>query len=229
MSTLRALMVFVLVAYASAAVATAQVPDFIVLDGQKERLHTNPLAAYLADHPGVLPKSDSMSTANWRGYVATWQVVDDRLLLDKVEVRFSNPDTSEDAPGTINRNVISSLFPEGGEIMATWYSGALVIPRGEIVNYVHMGYASTHERYTILKVRSGQITERLDLDAEGFEAYKRAQFKAYKRTADYAALVRELKAGDPDLTAGQAANFLFDYASAQYLAKDYGVTRSPAQ
>ena len=38
------------------------------------------------------------------------------------------------------------------EVLADWYTGVLVIPRGRQVSYVHMGYGSTYERYVLLEV-----------------------------------------------------------------------------
>ena len=93
------------------------------------------------------------SSANWRGYVATWEVSNSTLLLRKVDVEIRDPKSSDNEFKTIERNVIADLFPDASHVVASWYSGALVIPRGKQVAYVHMGYGSTYERYTLLKVK----------------------------------------------------------------------------
>jgi len=56
------------------AFATAQQGDVLVLKGKKYFIYTNPLRVFLEQNPGKLPKSDVVSSANWRGYVATWGV-----------------------------------------------------------------------------------------------------------------------------------------------------------
>src|SRR5262249_36872506 len=69
--------------------ATAQEGDILLLDGKKYFIYTNPLAPFLSKNPGKLPKSDVVSSNNWRGYVATWEVKSDRLVLVDVGIEHA--------------------------------------------------------------------------------------------------------------------------------------------
>ena len=53
------------------ACATAQVPDTIRIDGEEYDLNTNPLNAYLEGVRWDRPENIVISSANWRGYIAS--------------------------------------------------------------------------------------------------------------------------------------------------------------
>ena len=152
-----ALSVFVLASIN--AMGSAQVPDVIIMDGRNESLDTSPLAPYLSAHPKVIPKSDDPATDNLRGYVATWEILDGKLFLRRIDVAFRNPRASLNEESRIIKNVIHKIFPDSRDLVAGWYSGALIIPRGKLVKYVHMGYGSTYESYTIVTVDKGVVSK----------------------------------------------------------------------
>lgn len=63
------------------AQATAQVSDVILVEGRDYPLNTNPLGRHLAGLGDKALKFDSPHTANWRGYVATWELAGGKLYL----------------------------------------------------------------------------------------------------------------------------------------------------
>jgi hypothetical protein len=198
------------------AAATAQQADRLVLEGKEEALHTNPLSAWLEQHPDALPRSEYSVTSNWRGYVATWEIAGDRMLLRKVEI-MARPAGGGDF---VEADVMLRMFPDQPEVVATWYSGALVVPRGELVNYVHMGYGSDYERYVVLSIRAGRVVDRRELTHAQFRDYRKARFAAWKQTAQYAAAVKELRAGEHggEWDASDIDDFFAGFYAEQYLA-----------
>ena len=128
------------------AFATAQMGDKLVLDGKDYFIYTNPLEIYLEKHPGLLPKSTVVSTANWRGYVASWTVKDDRLLLTDVQIQQAKKTVKKDDFETEWVSVMAKMFPDQKEVVADWFRGNIIVPNGKQVHYVHMGYASTYEK-----------------------------------------------------------------------------------
>jgi hypothetical protein len=140
------------------AFSTAQQCDILVLKGKKYSIFTNPLRPFLDRNPGRLPESNIISTSNWRGYVATWEVKNDRLVLTDVGMLQSVGKPSEVSPSTEIRSVMAKMFPDQNEVLADWFTGNIIIPDGELVSYVHMGYASTYSKYIILQVKNGVIT-----------------------------------------------------------------------
>jgi hypothetical protein len=228
-SLLRALTLSALL-LATTASATAQRGDVLLLDGKPHTLHTNPLSGWLKSHPDVLPSGGVEMSSNWRGYVATWDVADDRLRLRKVEVSYEKG-TEPGGSGKVLRpdvfdlvevDVLRTLFPPGGPVVADWYSGTLVVPQGRLVAYVHLGYGSTYERYTILPVRGGVVVRRLDLTAEQFTQLKRERFAAYRKTAEYRQRFDEMAR---DGGAEGIEQFLYEIATEQYLGLEDDVAK----
>lgn len=226
---------------AGPALATAQQGDVLIVNGKEEALYTNPLADWLALHPGALPKSDVTSTANWRGYVATWELADGKLWLRRVDVTFrqgtikttvtgieqdkqgrfvSGKTEVKDLPDYVRRDVRDQLFPGRSEVVADWYTGTMIIPKGKILDYVHMGYGSTYERYTVIWIRHGDVTRQLDLRADQFMALRKQRFKAYQQTPEYQKQFAESLQQREGGTAAEIEDFLFEFDAERYLSID---------
>jgi hypothetical protein len=162
MTKIRTLLVAVAMVWIPvAALATAQIPDGIVMDGERTLLHSEPLNALLWRSPaegGIeLKRPEQPCSGSWRGYRAEWRLQDRQLFLENV---FT--DACAKAPPEVP---LSSLFPgRSGPIRADWFTGVLVIPQGKQTKYVHMGYQSVYERYVLLVLKKGQVVTRVDLD-----------------------------------------------------------------
>ena len=139
------------------ALATAQIPEVILLDGNTEMLFSEPLNQYLlqANHLALLEPllSKEMCSGSWRDYRGTWEIRDGRLYLSRLE---TDPCSSE--PKEIP---LHSLFiAASGPVFAGWYTGTLIVPRGKVIRGVHMGYQSGYEWYVILTVMKGKVVDR---------------------------------------------------------------------
>jgi hypothetical protein len=133
---------------------TAQVPDIIVIAGEELPLFSNPPDSYFNEE-NPRPAFQSMSTANWRGYVATWEISESALYLVDLKGTISGS-------GGVN---IATIFPDDPErIKADWFSGTLRIPRGKCINYMHLGYGSIYEEDLIIEVENGVVKKREIVD-----------------------------------------------------------------
>lgn len=213
MRSLAVVAIFCLVLATGNASATAQRGDVLILDGEECVIQTHPLEPFFEIHPDRRPESSIVATNLWRGYLATWEIDGDRLLLVDVAVLRRDPAVAH--PETGLASVLSDVFPGEERIHATWFTGHLIVPRGEMVEYVHQAYASTFERYTLLTVRRGYVTDRRELSEAAFRLFRHAQFEAYRETAEYGEAFRAL--WDPDDTVGEIEEFLFRVMSDRYV------------
>lgn len=198
--------------------ATSQAPDVLFMDGAKYFIHSNPLEVYLKKYPGKRPKSGVTSSANWRGYVAVWEIDQDRLFLKDVTVLISKNTSDGKSWNAEPKSVFQEIFKTESRIPADWFTGYIVIPQGKMVSYVHMGYGSTFEKYIFLKVQKGILTKKWKTDMAGFEKFRREQFKAFKKTKEYQDKIAELKK-ERDLSPEFIENFLFQYESAVFMSR----------
>ncbi len=112
-------------------------------------MRATPLSDYFVLR-GMRPDFQDISTACWRCYVGEWEITLNRLYLIGISADYKD--------GT--EVTLGSLFPGyDSRVFAHWYSGVLSIPQGDLVEYVHMGYASVYERDLLLSVEQGVIVD----------------------------------------------------------------------
>jgi hypothetical protein len=125
---------------------TAQVHEKIRYQGKRMHLATCP--HFPEDHPRIKKLSDEEywggnfddiigSTACWREYIGSWSIRRGKLYLTKLEGRF--------------------LLEGKVAIFADWFSGALHIPKGKVLDYIHMGFDTVYEQEIILTVEQGVV------------------------------------------------------------------------
>lgn len=171
--------------------ATGQISDKIIYKGEKYFLNTNPLESFFKKNPNLKPQPDIMSTALWRGYIATFEIQNDQLFVNDIIIEVQDTLNGRDKTKWIS--VLNRVFPEQKQIKVDWLTGLLVIPNGKLVNYVHMGYASTYENYILLEIDKGNLVNEQNMNSKEYEKFKNKQFKAFQKTDEYKKLKEDLK------------------------------------
>lgn len=129
---------------------TAQFSEILHYKGEKLSMRVTPLSDYFV-LMGISPNFQDRSTACWRCYVGKWEITLDRLYLIGIRANYEEDGTEV---------TLGSLFPGyDSRVFAHWYSGVLSIPKGDLVEYVHMGYASVYERDLLITVEQGVIVD----------------------------------------------------------------------
>ncbi|MEQ8766515.1 MAG: hypothetical protein RL885_21555 [Planctomycetota bacterium] len=137
---------------------TAQVHEILIYDGERTSMAFCPPLP--DDDPRVKKLDDEeieediecrimFSTDCWRGYVGTWEIRNGRFYLVGLRGRYR---MNGDEP-----------------LLADWFTGVLRIPRGKVIQYVHMGFGSVFEEEVHVKVEQGVVTETRVIDNRGKE------------------------------------------------------------
>ncbi|MEQ1923347.1 MAG: hypothetical protein ABL952_12645 [Pyrinomonadaceae bacterium] len=214
--TMKKLIFFALIVLmftSSKALATAQYPDKIVYNGITYSLYSNPMEAYFEKNPGKKPKGEVGSSALWRGYVATFEIVNGSVHLKDIEIRVRE-DKSKSITGF--KSVLEEVVEPGKTLKIDWFSGILVLPEGKLINYVHMGYESTYEKYILLAVEKSNFTSERRFDDKEYEVFKQKQFEEFKKTPAYKKAIDEItKQGnfDPKFADDFLKGFITSYTS----------------
>jgi hypothetical protein len=147
--------------------ATAQAPDVLIVDGKFYKLYSNPLEDYYGKkkRPQFFVEPNAKNSGNWRGYVATWEIINNRLYLTKIDSWFCNNRMIKTKNGC-RRVVLQNLFGTkvNNKVAASWFSGSLRVPDGRELQYVHMGYGSIYEREIVFEVVAGEIVKKEIID-----------------------------------------------------------------
>lgn len=165
--------VLVLVVVPGVALATEQVPDRLHFDGLDLFLstgwgHPSPLETYYYQGNLAYP-FQGFSTANYRGHVAAWEIVEGRLYLTDVQVEHYEPNAV--APKVFDY-IVKSYEPnqcgvkaksgppsENGDVFADWFSGILECYRIEDGSYCSYFF----------HVEDGNVIDTQIIDREDYE------------------------------------------------------------
>ena len=208
--------IFLTVFSFSTVFGTAQYSDIIIYNGKKYSLETNPLESYFEKYPDKRPKDrygvEVGSTALWRGYVATFEIKDNQLYLRDIQKEVA---TDSSGINTIEVNVLTEVFPNQELVKVDWFTGLLVLPEGKVINYVHMGYASTSERYILLEIDEGNLKKERHFDYKEYSELREKQFQAFKKTEEYEKMKAEIKNmyNDDDFIESFLRVYVIDYTS----------------
>lgn len=154
---------------------TAQIPDKLRYDGKLHSLFAEPLESW-PGKAGVHLVAGN--TANWRGYIALWEIADGKLYFKDVSGKVCAKTEEAELPVSKcgrrhggacepREALLEDIFPgANGQVLATWFSGTLKVPLGKMLNYVHMGYASEFEGYLLIDVVGGHVTQTREIKSE---------------------------------------------------------------
>ena len=164
----RALLVAsALVLFPIAALATAQAPDILLYDNKVYDVHANPLESFYPDktsRPQFQIRPGSISSGNWRGYTAIWEIIGETLFLKGIDSWVCESKFSDEKCHKADLKELFGVRFQKGRVEANWFNGEVRIPDGKMLQYVHMGYGSVHEREILLTFQSGRITGKKVVD-----------------------------------------------------------------
>lgn len=131
---------------------TAQVSEELILEAKTTRMNFCPP---IPNSPDIITKISKeefhkavkageidgiiSSTACWRGYIGTWEIKDGKFFLNKLVGHIK--------------------LAKNEPVHATWFTGVLRIPQGELIHYVHMGFGSLYEKELHIKIEAGVVTD----------------------------------------------------------------------
>lgn len=142
---------------------TAQTPERLIMDGRPRALYAQPLYDLLESRRIELerPPGAGFSSACWRGYCGTWEVIDGHLHL--VHLNTMWPDEGP-LPDDLRRKLLRALSASDFPILASWFNGHLRIEIGRRLIYSHHGWSSWFERERVMTFRQGNLVRDREVD-----------------------------------------------------------------
>ena len=159
---------------------TGQIPDTVDLDETVYSITAvGGAGLFVAEEHGF--ESRALSSACWRGFICTYAVRDDRLLLDELQLGLEPDHPTVTLHGRKPRTLGRRHRYHGSVVyrrlaMPVPFTGRLLLG-AELDLYVHMGFqpAWYHERVVELVVESGHVSARTDRSAEMAEVRRRRE------------------------------------------------------
>ncbi|OXB20804.1 hypothetical protein B0A80_17925 [Flavobacterium tructae] len=191
MKFLKAIFIFV-VLISTKSFATAQVSDYLIIDKDTLRIQSNPLEEYFKIHPIPENLITTISSANWRGYIAYFKFLEGKLVVENIYKEDYKKNSKGESDFFLT-SIYKAIFGENKNFECNFYSGLLICPSGKMLQYVHMGYSSVFENYTLIELKDGVNVKSKKLTAEEFMDFKKKYFKYYKKTDEYKQKAKEFK------------------------------------
>lgn len=171
--------------------ATAQVPDYLIIEKDTLEIQGNPLEDYFKIHPIPDNLITLMSSSNWRGYVAYFKFLDGKLVVQNI---YKGGYKEQDGKSNyFLTSIYKEIFGSEENFECNYYSGLLICPSGEIVEYVHMGYSSLYENYNLFEIKNGINVKSKKMTGEEFQSFKKGYFKYFRKKDEYKLKAKEFK------------------------------------
>lgn len=128
-------------------------------------MYANPLYRLLASRRMAFDRTNELctgySTACWRGYCGTWQVIGDKLYLMHLSTMW--PDEGP-MPAELMRKFLRVVPANGFPIFACWFNGRLRIQLGRRLVYSHHGWSHWFERERVMTFKHGLLIRDREVD-----------------------------------------------------------------
>jgi len=136
---------------------TEQAPDRLIYQGDTLSLFANPLEQLFRNgtpRPDIFKgKEACWTTGCWRGYQATWTIIEKQLYLTEI----ASCCFSEDGIKADLKELFGSKYADA-RVKVDWYTDTVIAPQGKVLYYGQLGYSSLHEKELELRFKNGRLT-----------------------------------------------------------------------
>jgi hypothetical protein len=144
---------------------TAQSPERIILDGRPRCLYADPLYRLRQRCRMDFGNPNLRSTANYRGYVGTWEIRDRRLYLVQLcWEEWTGPNGEVPVSEELRLRLFRAAQCNGFPIHAHWFNGVMRIELGRRLVYSHQGWSHWFERERVMRFRAGELVRDREVD-----------------------------------------------------------------
>jgi len=164
--------------------ATRQMPDYLDFEGKVYPLYQGGLLGlFFEKHPEK--KQDSTSSANWRGYIATYVVTNNILILKNIKHQVGRKKLEKQAIQIIYKSIKKEVFGDLDPVIIDWYSG--------IIEIFEKGDGKLkQDKYILIEVKKGKVVEVKKLNPNEYEELKEKCYAVFKKTSEYKAWLKDL-------------------------------------
>ncbi len=134
--------------------ATPQEPDILIWEKDTINLYTYPLEGFLKDRAAIkerLNNRDCLSTACWRNYLGTWQIINDKLCLKELR----DPCTRETIRLT---NIFEEEMFVNDVVVATWFTGCIKADFGKPLGFSQEKFRMVYEKRISISISEGHVS-----------------------------------------------------------------------
>lgn len=203
--------------------ATPQIPDILIYEGKEYPVQTEFLGEYFKKYPERNPKrEDESCSALWRGYQASFEVVEGKIYLKDVAINVCfGPRTSQ----------LKKVVPDGERLFVDWVSYLVWSGYGgNSEDPYSLESLDAYEKYSFFEVDKGRVLEVRHFDNKGYREFKKKQYEAFRQTPEYEQMIKEMLEANPKATresVESSIEFWNPLSSKKFLVEPDGRPRTP--
>ena len=191
-------LLIIIVIYLNVAIntfATAQFPDRLIYNGVRYNLTVNPMELYFNNNPDKRPRPNVTSSALWRGYIATFEIIQNELWVVDIIIDVSTFDYEKRRFTNDYKSVIQECLDGRDRMKLDWFNGILILPQGRIIEYVHMGYDSIYENYVLILIENGNYIREINLNNVQYIRLRNNVRESFRNSSEYQELQNKINNG----------------------------------
>ena len=156
--------------------STPQKPDKIIYEGIEYSLRIYLFEEYFNNYPDKRPKTEYSFTNLHRGYFATYEIEDNKIILKDIQIYLFN---KENDYSLKSKSVIKDIFPNNEKIVIDWFSGILELPCPRESKFKFFNKKKKTKYYLLIKVKDGLIQKEKKMIYKEYLTMKKGRFQNF--------------------------------------------------
>lgn len=157
---------------------TWQIQDKLIYNNEEHYLDDELLEFRIRENPKLAPKSAGGFTACWRGYIATYEIIDFELFLSDVNLIHTEEGNEKDI-------FLDGLFEDRNNLKLKWLNCLIILYKNKIQGSFNMPELNIYNEYEILEIKNGNLNDFKILNFEDYEKFKEEQYEYFIISEDY--------------------------------------------
>jgi len=161
---------------------THQISDILIYESQEYHLENELLEKYFAEFPEKKPERKIVESCIWRGYIATFEIVNNELQVKDIQLLLNSSYESN--------SIVDQVFPKNNKF--EWFSGLI---------YLNSSKKNSDENnLEFLEIRNGNFIRKRTMNSEELQRFKIEQFQFFIISEDVKPIYNLYKKNNPGIT-----------------------------
>ena len=160
-----------------------QHPEHLIYNSKEYILYNEPLHEYFKKYPEKQPKPSAESANLYRGYIATFEIINNGLFLKDIGVSVNKNGNGK----PVLKSVLPDLLAGQTALKIDWFTGFLTIPNGDsrkngnaqcaAFRMSKGGITSYYENYTLIEIKNGDFMGETKMNCLEYRQFRNKLFK----------------------------------------------------
>jgi hypothetical protein len=161
---------------------TWQVQDKLIYNSEIHFLEEEILEYIIGDNMDLKPNTNSISSDCWRGYVATFEIVNFELLLKNISMDSSDYEKEK---------FLSTLFSDPNKMKLSKLNCILILYKNKLKGNYNSVSLNIYETYELLEIKNGNLNDYKLYNHEDYINFRNEQFEYFMITDEFIKLKKK--------------------------------------